>query len=127
MISITQKGDFKKTLDFLTKMKKREFYDFALKEYAETGLLALQAATPIDTGTTAKSWRYEIHKTKNEISIDYINDNLTQNGIPVAILIQYGHGTNGGGYVTGIDYINPALRPVFEGLADAVWKEVERS
>lgn len=127
MIGIEQIGDFKNILNFLNKMNKQEFYNFAIKEYAETGLLALQNATPIDTGETANSWRYEIHRTKDMISIDYYNDNVTQNGTPVAILVQYGHATNHGGFVSGIDYINPALRPVFEDLADAVWKEVERA
>ena len=123
-LTVKQYGDFKNTFNFLKKMSKKDLYDFYLRYYAEIGLQALESATPVDTGLTASSWRYEIHKTEDQVSIEYLNDNVTKYGTPVAILLQYGHGTNNGGYVEGIDYINPALKPIFDDITEAVWKEV---
>lgn len=125
MIVFTQKGDFKKTEKFLNKASKEEYFR-KLEKYAREGVKALSAATPVDTGKTAASWSYEIRQTKGSVSIYWTNSNVNK-GVPIAIILQYGHGTNNGGYVQGIDYINPALRPVFERLAEETWKEVTSS
>ena len=91
------------------------------------GVDALAKATPKKTGKTAASWSYEIKERFNSVEITWSNNNLTNTGVPVAVLIQYGHGTKVGKYVKGIDYINPALKPVFELIADQVWEEVDRN
>ena len=105
MIVFTQKGDFKKTEKFLNKASKAEYFR-KLEKYAREGVKALSAATPVDTGKTAASWSYEIRQTKGSVSIYWTNSNVNK-GVPIAIILQYGHGTNNGGYVQGIDYINP--------------------
>ena len=122
MFTITQKGDFKKTESFLKKMKSGDLYK-NLEQYAQIGVEALRDATPIDSGQTANSWSYEIDQSKDGASITWLNSH-TNKGENIAILIQYGHGTGTGGYVHGLDYINPAMRPVFEKLAEDIWKEV---
>lgn len=122
MIVIKQSGDFKKLEKFLKKASKMDFFQ-NLERYAREGVSALASATPIDSGETAASWDYEIRTTKNQVSIYWTNSNVN-NGIPIAVLIQYGHGTKNGGYVLGRDYINPAIRPIFDKIADSVWKEV---
>jgi len=94
-----------------------------LDKYGKIGVEALANATPVDTGETASSWNYSIEHGKNGASLTWNNSNIN-NGVPIAIIIQYGHGTRGGGYVQGRDYINPAMRPVFDEIADRVWKEV---
>lgn len=122
MISVKSKGNFSHTEKIL--QKALEFrYRFALEKYAKQGVDALSSVTPVDTGETASSWDYEIVKDRGSISIRWINSNI-QNGVNIALILQYGHGTGTGGYVQGIDYINPALRPVFEQMADDAWKEV---
>lgn len=88
-------------------------------------MAALSAATPVDSGVTATSWSYEIIQNGSSISIVWNNSNV-QEGINIAIILQYGHGTRNGGYVSGRDYINPALKPIFDKMADAAWKEVTR-
>lgn len=122
MIVIKQRGDFKNLEKFLKKASKMDFFQ-NLERYAREGVSALASATPIDSGETAASWDYEIRTTKNQVSIYWTNSNVN-NGIPIAVLIQYGHGTKNGGYVLGRDYINPAIRPIFDKIADSVWKEV---
>ena len=122
MISVTQKGDFKKTTSFLQKSRKGLNMTI-LNRYGKEGVSALQTLTPKDTGLTASSWSYKIIKGKGTISLQFYNSNNV-NGIPIAILLQYGHATGNGGYVEGIDYINPALKPVFKKLAEEAWKEV---
>ena len=98
-----------------------------LNKYGREGVALLSAATPVDTGLTAKSWFYKIEDREHGgVSLSFYNSNI-QKGIPIAIILQYGHGTGGGGYVEGIDYINPALRPLFEKIADEVWKEVKQA
>lgn len=87
------------------------------------GVKALSEATPVLSGKTASSWGYQISKGHGSFSIHWTNSNIND-GVPIAVIIQYGHGTGWGGYVQGIDYINPALRPVFQDIADQVWKEV---
>lgn len=122
MIRIKQSGDFSKTERFLKKAQKMDFYK-SLDKYARAGVAALASATPIDSGRTASSWDYEIVKEKGRVSIYWTNSNINK-GVPIAVILQYGHGTNGGGYVQGRDYINPAIQPIFDQIADAAWKEV---
>lgn len=129
MITIKHKGNFKKTDNFLARIFKMD-YKTILSKYANQGLEALRKATPVDTGLTASSWYYEIADNGKSLSIQWKNSNVvTYSGgtVSVAILIQYGHGTGTGAYVQGLDYINPALRPVFKNIADSVWKEVTAS
>lgn len=121
MITFSHKGDFKKTLNFLQRAKKLNFDD--LREYGELGVEALAQATPKDSGRTADSWYYQIVETKNGYAIEFLNSNVVD-GVPIAIILQYGHGTGTGGYVQGRDYINPAIRPIFDDIARKVWKEV---
>ena len=122
MVIVKQKGDFSKTEKFLNTINKKLYYR-NLQKYAEQGVAALASATPIDRGTTANSWDYEIRQTKNSVSIYWTNSNVNK-GVPIAVIIQYGHGTRNGGYVQGRDYINPAMRPIFDKIAENVWKEV---
>lgn len=122
MISFETSGSFRNTERFLQKMRKNEIYS-ALDKFGKEGVAALASATPKDTTDTANSWYYEIKRTRSSYSVTWLNRNVNQ-GVPIAILIQYGHGTGTGGYVQGIDYINPALRPVFDRIAADVWKAV---
>ena len=122
MFKITQKGDFSKTEAFLKKAKREDFYK-NLEKYAQIGVEALREATPVDSGITADSWSYEVFNNGSSAGITWINNN-TNEGENIAILLQYGHGTGTGGYVHGRDYINPAMQPVFDQIAEDVWKEV---
>ena len=122
MITINHYGDFKKLTNFLEKMK-RMFDVSILDKYGREGVAALSAATPIDSGKTASSWIYEIKDIKDGMTLTFNNTNI-QNGVPIAIILQYGHGTRNGGWVEGRDYINPAIQPVFDKLANEAWKEV---
>lgn len=125
MIVVKQKGDFSKTEKFLNSISKKQYYR-NLQKYAEQGVAALASATPKDSGETANSWGYEIRQSKNSVSIYWTNSNVNK-GVPIAVIIQYGHGTRNGGYVQGRDYINPAMRPIFDKIAESVWKEVTSS
>lgn len=122
MIKVTHKGSFKNIEKFFKNSKKKNLKE-KLRSYAEIGVAALAASTPVDTGKTASSWGYEIKDTGSSIRIYWTNSNENK-GVNIAVLIQYGHGTKGGGYVQGRDYINPAMGPVFDTIADAIWKEV---
>lgn len=122
MISITSKGDYANTYAALRRLGGDKKID-KLDEYGKAGVAALSSATPVDTGKTAKAWRYRIVSTKNRTAIEWYNINVV-NGAPIAILLQYGHGTGTGGYIQGIDYVNPAMRPVFDQIASSFWKEV---
>ena len=124
-IKVFQKGDFKKTEKFLQGAKLIDIRGL-LKRYGEAGVRALASATPKDTGETASSWGYEIQTDHTGARVIWTNSNI-KNGIPIAIILQYGHGTGGGGYVQGRDYINPALQSIFDQLADAAWKEVTKN
>lgn len=124
MISFRQKGDFKKVSGYFEKFREGLKLGI-LDRYGNEGVEALAAATPKDTGLTAGSWRYRILHGKGSVSITFDNTNI-QNGVPIAIILQYGHATRNGGYVEGIDYINPALRPIFERIAEEAWEEVKR-
>ena len=121
MISLTSKGDFRKTEKFMKNARTKKLMSI-LKQYGEEGLAALMVATPLDTGRTASSWRYEINVENNCIRLVFHNDNI-QNGVPIAIILQYGHATGTGGWVEGRDYINPAIQPVFDKIAKSAWKE----
>lgn len=125
MIKVKQSGDFSRTEAFLKRMR-HPFYFGMLHKYGKQGVEALRAATPRDTGKTAESWGYEIRTSGDRIKIIWKNSNLAERGMPVAVLIQYGHATKNGGYVQGIDYINPALQPIFQEMADSIWKEVTK-
>lgn len=122
MITVRQKGDFAKLTRYLVKAN-----DAArlknLDRYGREGVAALASATPVDTGLTANSWYYKIERSKGSVTISFCNSNI-QNGVPIAIILQYGHGTGTGGWVAGRDYINPAIQPIFDKLANDAWKEV---
>lgn len=122
MITIRQKGDFKKTEKFLKKSFGKDYMG-VLSKYGQIGVDALSAATPVDSGATASSWKYEIIQNQSNLSVVWKNTNIV-NGLNIAVILQYGHATRNGGYVEGRDYINPALRPIFDELANAAWKEV---
>jgi hypothetical protein len=124
MISFESKGSFVKTEGFLRRMMTGEIYR-ALNGYGEQGVAALSEATPRDSGTAAGAWSYRVSRTGRHWVIAWYNSN-TENGFPVAIMLQYGHGTGTGGYVAGQDYINPAIKPIFDQIANAVWREVTR-
>lgn len=123
-ISFSQKGDWKKTKQFLKKNRNNSILGL-LNKYGQDGVMALQAATPVDTGKTANSWDYQISVKGNSYEIVWTNSNAP-GGIPVAILIQYGHATKNGHLVQGIDYINPAMKPIFDRMADELAKEVNK-
>lgn len=124
MITFKQKGDFSKLTKFLERAKEVVHLS-DLDKFGQAGVDALAAATPKDSGKTASCWYYEITHRNGSSSISFHNSNI-QNGVPIAIILQYGHGTRNGGYVQGRDYINTALRPVFDQIADNAWKEVTK-
>lgn len=122
MVTFKHRGNFKNTENFFQKAITAD-YRRILSSYGEQGVRALASATPRDSGLTASSWGYEIKFNRNSVSLIWTNSNMT-NGIPIAILLQYGHGTRGGGFVQGRDYINPALQPIFDRLSEEAWQEV---
>lgn len=122
--SLIGKGNYNRTERWLNRLLSREYLN-VLDRYGRRGVDALASATPIDTGDTASKWDYEIHHSKSTTTITWTNSNINK-GVPIAIILQYGHGTGTGGYVSGRDYINPALRPIFDAMADECWKEVTR-
>jgi hypothetical protein len=122
MITFTVTGSTKRTENFLRRMKKGDLFS-SLEASAREGVSALIAGTPVDSGLAADSWDYKIERSSSSVSIEWTNNDV-ENGFPVAIMLQYGHGTGTGGYVQGQDYINPAMRPVFDRIADQVWKAV---
>lgn len=115
-------GGFTKTERFLNRMKRREYLN-VLDEFGRDGVQALRNATSVDSGATAEAWDYEIKRTRNYTEIVWTNSNIND-GVPIAVILQYGHGTGTGGYVQGRDYINPAIRPVFDKIAEKAWKVV---
>lgn len=122
MIKFTHKGDFSKLTRFLERAKNVvKMGD--LDKYGRAGVAALSSATPVDSGKTAESWYYEIERQDGKVSINFRNSNIND-GVPIAIILQYGHATGTGGWVEGRDYINPALRPIFDEIANNAWKEV---
>lgn len=125
LISFRHRGNFKKTKRFFKRTSDRDYLSI-LDIYGRMGVEALSSSTPIDSGKTAESWSYEIEKTGDKTTIYWINTNTNQ-GVNIAVILQYGHGTGTGGYVQGRDYINPAMRPVFDMIADQAWREVVSS
>ena len=124
MITFRQKGDFSKASRYLERLKEAAKLG-VLDKYGREGVAALASATPTETGLTASSWTYEIERKGSSVSIVYKNSNINK-GVPIAVILQYGHGTGTGGWVQGRDYINPAIQPVFDRIADEAWKEVTR-
>ena len=124
MIGFRQKGDFSNTTNFLKRMKQDRILSI-LNKYGNDGVAALASATPVDSGLTAASWYYKIERTNTSVSLIFCNSNV-QNGIPIAIILQHGHGTGTGGWVQGRDYINPAIQPIFDRLAKDAWGEVTK-
>lgn len=122
MITFKHSGDFKKSSNFLSRAKQISYRNI-LNRYGRDGVRALSIATPKDSGKTADSWSYEVKISNSRISLTWKNSNSVD-GAPIAILLQYGHATRNGGYVTGQDYINPALRSIFDNLAQEAWKEI---
>lgn len=125
MVTFKQKGDFSKLDRFFERLKGTVSMS-TLDKFGKQGVGALAAATPKDTGETAASWSYRIVRTKEQISLQFYNSNV-QNGVPIAIILQYGHATGTGGWVEGRDYINPAVQPIFDRLANEAWEEVTRT
>lgn len=121
-ISFRQKGDFSKVTGYLERIKESVRLGL-LDKYGRQGVAALSSATPMDSGETAASWYYEIERQNGGVAIVYKNSNINE-GVPIAIILQCGHGTGTGGYVQGRDYINPAIQPIFDDLVDAAWREV---
>ena len=121
MITFRQKGDFSKLSRYLEKVKEAAKVGI-LDKYGQAGVAALSSATPVESGLTAQSWYYEIEHTKSSAVIRFLNSNVNK-GVPIAIILQYGHGTGTGGWVEGRDYINPAIQPIFDKLAESAWKE----
>ena len=124
MIRFRHRGNFSDTTKFLERAK-RAVRLSDLDKYGREGVAALASATPVDTGLTASSWSYEITNKNGIITISFLNSNV-QNGVPIAIILQYGHGTGTGGWVQGRDYINPAIQPIFDKIVDNAWREVAK-
>lgn len=124
MITLTSKGDFSKLTGYLEKLRESVKVGI-LDKYGQAGVNALAAATPVDSGLTASSWYYKIEHSDKGASINFLNSNINK-GVPIAIILQYGHGTGTGGWVEGRDYINPAIQPIFDQIANDVWMEVTR-
>lgn len=125
VITFKSKGEFKKTFDFLNRVKNGDIYK-VLDEYGERGVAALSKVTPIDSGKTSQAWHYRIEKERGGVSLVWYNDNMNE-GVNIALMIQYGHGTPSGHYVRGKNYIKPAIKPIIDELEEAVWKEVTKA
>ena len=121
-IIINHKGNFAKTDSFFKRALRKDYLKI-LEKYGKEGVEALSQATPIDSKQTSKSWTYQIYKTKTGVTISWNNSNIVD-GVPIAVILQYGHGTKNGGYVQGVDYINPALKPIFDKILNKAWGEV---
>ena len=124
MISFRQKGDFSKLNRYFERVKEAARIS-VLDKYGQAGVAALSSATPVDSGETANSWFYEIEHTSTSATITFCNSHINK-GVPIAIILQYGHGTGTGGWVEGRDYINPAIQPVFDKIASEAWEEVTK-
>lgn len=125
MIKFSHKGDFVKLTRYFKRVQKGASIK-NLEKYGAEGVAALSAATPVDTGLTSRSWYYEIVNEKGRVKISFHNSNI-QNGVPIAIILQYGHATRNGGWVEGRDYINPAIQPIFDKIVKDAWEEVIKS
>ena len=126
MIRLKSKGNWNNTEDFLKRNQNLKSIRQVLERCGREGVNALAATTPVDTGATASSWSYEIVQNEQESKVVFTNNNTTSTGIPIAILLQYGHGNGRGGYVQGRDYINPAIQPIFDKIVEEAWKEVTK-
>lgn len=124
MVRFTQKGDFHKLTGYLERVKKISHHSI-LDKYGKAGVAALSAATPVDTGKTASSWYYDIKIQNGVATLSFFNSHVVDK-VPIAIILQYGHGTGNGGYVEGRDYINPAIQPIFDKIAGETWSEVTK-
>ena len=124
MITFKQKGNFSKLNRYLERAKEVAKIGI-LDKYGQAGVEALSSATPTDTGLTASSWYYKIERTKTSATIQFLNSNIND-GVPIAVILQYGHGTGTGGWVEGRDYINHAIQPIFDKIANDAWKEVTK-
>ena len=124
IVSFRQKGDYSKVTGWLEKLKRLQFLR-SLDRYGQEGVNALRSATPVDTGLTASSWYYQIKESEDSVMLEFHNSNIN-NGVPIAIVLQYGHVTPNGGWVEGRDYINPAIQPLFDKIAKYAWEEVKR-
>ena len=125
VITINHRGDFNKLERFFQRIKEERFFD-KLDRYGQMGVDALSSATPVDSGTTASSWSYEIRRESSGPIIYWTNSNINK-GVNIALILQTGHGTRNGGYVQGRDYINPAIQPVFDAMLNELWEEVVNS
>ena len=124
MITFRQKGDFSKLTSYMEKLKNAAKVG-VLDKYGREGVAALASATPTDSGETSSSWSYNIVHSKGSVTINFNNSNI-QNGVPIAIILQYGHATRNGGWVEGRDYINPAIQPIFDKIVESAWREVTK-
>ena len=124
MIKFRQKGDFSKLTRYFERIKET-FNIGELNKYGEEGVAALESATPKDTGLTSRSWYYKLENKNGVAKISFCNSNI-QNGVPIAIILQYGHGTRNGGWVEGRDYINPSIQPIFDKITEDAWREVTK-
>lgn len=124
MIKFKQKGDFSKLNRYFERLKETANVG-VLDKYGRAGVAALSSATPVDTGKTASSWYYDIKRQNGSVSIEFNNSNFNK-GVPIAIILQYGHGTSNGGWIQGRDYINPAIQPIFDQIVNDAWKEVTK-
>lgn len=124
IITFRHKGDLSKANRYLERLKE-VVRRGDLDKYGRAGVAALASATPVDSGLTASSWYYEIERRNGKVSINFLNSNI-QNGVPIAVILQLGHGTRNGGWVQGRDYINPAIQPIFDRIADDAWREVTK-
>ena len=124
MISFRQKGDFSKWDHYFERVKEAAKIG-VLDKYGQAGVSALSSATPVESGKTASSWYYEIKRQNGSVALEFYNSNVN-NGVPIAVILQFGHGTGTGGWVQGRDYINPAIQPIFDKIAEDAWKEVTK-
>ena len=124
MISFRQKGDFSKLNRYFERVKEAAKIG-VLDKYGQAGVSALSSATPVESGKTASSWYYEIKRQNGSVALEFYNSNVNK-GVPIAVILQFGHGTGTGGWVHGRDYINPAIQPIFDKIAEDAWKEVTK-
>ncbi len=122
MFKVRSSGSFNKTTKFLARLQKGDIFE-NLDRYGRLGVNALARGTPVETGLASESWGYQINKTKTRTSISWFNTDV-EGGVNIAVILQYGHGTGTGGWVEGRDYINPAIRPIFDQILDDVWRQV---
>lgn len=125
MITFRHKGDFSKTKQYFKRVKEAARLEGILEKYGNRGVTALASATPTESGLAASSWYYEVEVGVTSSRIIFSNSDI-EDGFPVAIMLQYGHGTGTGGWVEGRDYINPAIRPIFDSITESAWREVTR-